>query len=811
MPDNLGKAVLDLGANLKGLNAGLDQAKTQTSLAMGRMKAIGIAGVIALGTAVAAFGAQSVAVAGNFEAGMKRVQAFSGATTESLQRLEDQAKQLGATTEFSAIQATDAMYQLSSAGLAVNQVMETLPHVLNTAASAQIGLEEASKIVTGALKGFNLAASEAQRVSDVLVVATQKTKTSLPQMGEALKEVAGVANTVGHSLEGTTAVLGELANANYTGSQAGVALASAITRLIKPTGEAKDALTKLQVQTKNSDGSLRGFNDIMRDLRDSGAGTAEVIEIFGQEAGRKLAGLLDESIEAVDSLEISLSQSEGAAKETAKIMNEGLNGALKSLGSSFESLQIAIADAGLLDFATDLIELTAKLTRGMAKLVGSVKSLEEASRGLDWGIWNKPGWSKEIDKTTDSLDEMEDQIKKTLAKAMPKATHAIEAMTAAIKETGKVIPPVVEKWVTVENHLKNLADEERKAGEELLRVSEIYRNNLAPAIAGSIPPTLSLADNTVSLNERFNEVAGTLTNTTAPAIGTFTDKAASQFENFANSVDHELSTLSGKMVHALITGDTSFAKAFKTMTTNLATSFLTDFINIATKSVTEFVTNILKGQLLKSLSSVIGKLGDLKGAASSALSVAGGAAGQVGGAIGGGGVGQAATSGGGGALGIVGAVTGVVSAISSIIGNFQQRTTNDRLLAIATNTKFINDRLDITNNHFLLGIWTHLVHTLPIARTTAMATHLKNTDMQLTRIASQATKRDTTLERIARLEEQQLGKLDAIATKVGQPQTVVISSEDPDKFGERVSESIRLNRGGLRETVEDLREEGAPA
>ena len=93
----------------------------------------------------------------------------------------------------------------------------------------------------------------------------------------------------------------------------------------------------------------------------------------------------------------------------------------------------------------------------------------------------------------------------------------------------------------------------------------------------------------------------------------------------------------------------------------------------------------------------------------------------------------------------------------------------------------------------------------------AMAMHLRNTELNLQKIAQQATKRDTILERIASLEEKQLDRLGVIASKVGQPVTVNISGDEPDKFGERVSESVRLNRGGLRETLEDLREEGATA
>ena len=808
MPDNLGKAVLDLGANLQGLNAGLDQAKLQTSTAMGKMRGIGIAAVAGLGLAVAGFGTQSIAVAGNFEAGMNRVQAVSGATGDQLNALSDLAKQLGETTQFSATQAADAMGFLAQAGFEAVEIIGSLPSVLQLAAAANLDLATSADIASNILSGYGLEVSELTHANDVLVKTMTSTNTDLLQLGEAMKYAGPIASAAGVSFEEAAAAIGLMGNAGIQGSLAGTSLRGAISRILIPTNEMAEAMTAAGLSFTDSAGRLKPLDQIIQELEPHGKDAGLMMQLFGQRAGPAMAALVSQGSGALTDLQTELENSGGTAARIAAVQMQGFNGAMKSLRSAFESLQIAIGESGLLDFAAALVLVVADMSRAMVQFTKDITNNVKAIVGAPGKAWD--WFAKKVGLATESVEEAEKQIKQT-AKAIPKATAAVKDLTESIQKTGKAADDVQRPLFDLERSMNRITQVEREAAAELRELNREFYAGLTGALASATPPLIEMENNTASLNERFNEVAGTLTNTTAPAIGTFTNKAADQFENFANSVDHELSTLSGKMVHALITGDTSFAKAFKTMTTNLATSFLTDFINIATKSVTEFVTNVLKGQLLKSLSSVIGKLGDLKGAASSALSVAGGAAGQVGGAIGGGGVGQAATTGGGGALGIVGAVTGVVSAISSIIGNFQQRTTNDRLLAIATNTKFINDRLDITNNHFLLGIWQHLFDALSPARTLAMVTHLKNTDAQLTRIASQATKRDTTLERIARLEEQQLGKLDLIAGKVGQPQTVVISSEDPDKFGERVSESIRLNRGGLRETVEDLREEGAPA
>ena len=448
----------------------------------------------------------------------------------------------------------------------------------------------------------------------------------------------------------------------------------------------------------DSAGRLKPLDQIIQALEPHGNDAGLMMELFGQRAGPAMAALVSQGSNALTNLQSELENSGGTAARIAGVQMEGFNGAMKSLKSAFEALQIAVGESGLLDFAAFLVVGLANLTRGIVDFVGEIVELAKAIYGDLRKAWN--WFQKVIGKTTESVEELDDGIKEA-NKTIPKTTKAIEQLGGAIQETGKAAYEVQRPLFDLAVSLNKIEQAERSAAAELKILNQEFYQGLTGAIDAATPPMIAMEQNTIALNESFNEVAGTLLNTTAPAIGTFTSEAAGLFQNFANSVDHELSTLSGKMVHSLITGDTSFAKLFGTMTTNLATSFLTDFINVATKSITKFVTDILKGQLLKGLSSVIGKLGEMKGAATSALSVASGAGGSVGGAIGGGGGG--AVKAGGGALGIVSAITGVVSAVSGIIGNFQQRTTNDRLLAIATNTKFINDRLDITNNHFLLG------------------------------------------------------------------------------------------------------------
>ena len=67
------------------------------------------AGVTALGTA-------AVKMTSDFDSGMSRVAAISGATDEELAKLRQTAKDLGASTAFSASEAAACMENLASAG-----------------------------------------------------------------------------------------------------------------------------------------------------------------------------------------------------------------------------------------------------------------------------------------------------------------------------------------------------------------------------------------------------------------------------------------------------------------------------------------------------------------------------------------------------------------------------------------------------------------------------------------------------------------------------------------------------------------------
>src|SRR5690606_17188308 len=276
----------------------------------------------------AAVGLASIKTAGDFEASMNRVKAVTGATGKDFDALVEQAKQLGKTTQFSASEAADAMGFLAMAGFKVDEIMTALPGVLNLAAAGQLDLAEAADIASNILSGYGLEVAEINRLNDVLAKTFTSANVDMRMLGESFKYVGPVAASAGLQFEEVAAAVGLLGNAGIQGSEAGTALRGSIARLLKPTAEVSDTLKRLGVNVVDSRGELPPLVDINRQLEQAGATTADMMTIFGLEAGPAMQALVSQGSNALGNLTRELENSGGTAEQIASTQMEGLNGAV---------------------------------------------------------------------------------------------------------------------------------------------------------------------------------------------------------------------------------------------------------------------------------------------------------------------------------------------------------------------------------------------------------------------------------------------------------------------------------------------------
>lgn len=329
--------------------------------------------------------------AGDFEASMSNVEALSGATGEELTTLSDKAKEMGATTKFTAGESADALSYMALAGWDTQSMLEGISPVLNLAAAANMDLAQASDIVTDYLTAFGLKASDTTHFVDVMAYAMAHSNTNVIQLGEAYKACAATATSLGYSVEETTAVLATMANAGVKGGEAGTALNAIFTRLATNTKECGDKLAAYGVNIYDAQGNMQSLSSILTgmagiwgDLTDQEqANLAKTVAGTNQYSKLQtiMAGCSEAAAEGGQSFSdytAALNNCAGSADKMAGTMLDNMNGRLTLMQSAADGLKIAIGE--------DLTPAMSGLYDVGAEVLGWMQGVVEENPGLVRGI-----------------------------------------------------------------------------------------------------------------------------------------------------------------------------------------------------------------------------------------------------------------------------------------------------------------------------------------------------------------------------------------------------------------------------------------
>jgi TP901 family phage tail tape measure protein len=355
----------------------LGQAKAEyerTQQLAGSMATAG-AGGLATGGGMLYAGARMMAPGLEFDASMSKVQSLTrlDAGSEEMAALREQARQLGASTQFTAGQAADAQGFLAMAGFNSNAIQAAMPGMLDLAKAGDTDLAQTADIASNILTGFNLEASETGRLGDVLVGAFTRSNTNLQMLGETMKYAAPVAASVGQDIETVAAMAGKLGDAGIQGSMGGTALRAILNRLSAPPAAAAKALDKLGVSAVDAQGNLRDMPTVLQEIyeKTKNMGDAEraglLKHIAGEEAVAGMQVLVKQAGSgALQEFVSTLKQTEGEASATAKTMADNLRGDLSAMGSAWEDLGIQLQEQQ----NGPMREITQTLTG----IIGGVKS-----------------------------------------------------------------------------------------------------------------------------------------------------------------------------------------------------------------------------------------------------------------------------------------------------------------------------------------------------------------------------------------------------------------------------------------------------
>lgn len=299
---------------------------------------------------IAGVATAAVKTAADFEAAMSEVGAISGASGEDMAKLTAKAKEMGATTAFSASESAEAMKYMAMAGWKTADMTEGIAGIMNLAAASGEDLATTSDIVTDGLTAFGMAAKESGRFADVMAATSSNANTNVALMGETFKYCASTAGAMGYSIEDISVAIGIMGNAGIKGSMAGTTLKNTMANLAKPTDAQAAVMKKLGISLTDSSGNMKSFAEVMDNLRSSFSGLSETEKaaaattLAGKESMAGLLTIVNASTEDFDKLTAAINGSSGSAEEMAAKMLDNLNGQLTLLKSAVEGIAITIGN-----------------------------------------------------------------------------------------------------------------------------------------------------------------------------------------------------------------------------------------------------------------------------------------------------------------------------------------------------------------------------------------------------------------------------------------------------------------------------------
>lgn len=335
--------MVKIGGNIQGLEKSLNDAQSRLKSAGKTMSTVGRTATIGMTLPIVGMGVAVVKAAADFEQSMANAASVSGATGEELKQMTDLAREMGKTTVFSAQDAGDAMYYMSSAGYKAGQMAEAIQPTLDLAAATQSDLAFTTDTTIATLNQFGLAAKDTGRVTNTFAAVIGNSQATLDKLAYSMRYVGPVANSLGYSVESTTAALGLLYDAGFKGEQAGTVLRGALSQLLSPSKAVDRTLSQLGLNYAQVNPATNSLADIIGILGESSITTAQAVEIFGQEAGPGMMALIAQGADALVEMEEKITGT-SAATEMAKKQLDTFKGQLKLLKSAASEVSIQLGN-----------------------------------------------------------------------------------------------------------------------------------------------------------------------------------------------------------------------------------------------------------------------------------------------------------------------------------------------------------------------------------------------------------------------------------------------------------------------------------
>ena len=408
----------------------------ETAKAAGGMSTTAKVSLAAMAVAAGATAKAVIQLGAEFKAQMSVVRAISGAGAKDMELLTAKAKQMGAETQFSSTEAGEALEYMAMAGWKTHDMLDGIEGIMYAAGASGESLAKTADIVTDGLTAFGLEAEQSGRFADVLAQASASSNTNIGMMGETFKYVAPIAGSLGYSIEDTALSIGLLANAGIKGGQAGTMLRSILSNMIAPSEDAAAAMDELGISLANADGTMKPFEQALREIRQGFQGLTEeqkaqyAATIGGQRGMTGLLTIVDAAEDDFNALARSIENSTGAAKQMNEVRLDNLQGDIEIFKSGLEDLGLTIYD----NFDTPL----------RTTVQAGTKGIDDLNRAFQ-----RPEIRNALKDIGEGFGNLISVISKMVTAVIPPAVSALGGVVRILGTLSPVIAGVVAGFATM--------------------------------------------------------------------------------------------------------------------------------------------------------------------------------------------------------------------------------------------------------------------------------------------------------------------------------------------------------------------------
>lgn len=377
------------------------------------------------------------------------ISTLTGGMSKDYKTISDEMVRLGVKTQWTALEAGQAMERLAMNGFNLAQTMGAAEMTLNLAAIGMVTTTEAADIAAGTMRAFGLgmettneAAGNLTTVVADLTYAVTNSAVTVSDMGEALKYTGAIAQQLGIELESITAFLMIGANSMIKGGLAGRSLRVSLLRIAKATGQlnddygnASETMANYNINFLDSAGNMKDMAGIIDELNSK---LGDLTEVQKQAA---LASIFE--AQAVPLITANMTAGGDAIREYQYEMK--VASARSTLAAKIKEDEVTVFKTwiGQMEDGVSVVDFLVKHQGfSVEQAIDMNEVLIEGQKVMAKNNWTVEQWVDSLKEFT-SVQQMVEERLKTMAGTTEMLTSSIDAL---YQRLGSKMTPLFVQW-----------------------------------------------------------------------------------------------------------------------------------------------------------------------------------------------------------------------------------------------------------------------------------------------------------------------------------------------------------------------------